>query len=145
MKLLTDKTADIVIVDDDEDDRLPLNYALRQLLPGVKVLSVSDARDAIAYIGNCDRQPSLLITDLNMSCVNGLELLRHIRQSDTYCTLPVLVLTTSQADEDRKRCYQAGRAQCVSGKAKSPDCHYGIAPPVRSGLVVVKAVLSLVE
>lgn len=99
---------DIIVVDDDEDDRLLLNYALKQLKPNATVLCVPDAHDALTYMETCQRQPSLLITDLNMPCVNGLELLNDIRQSVAYRSLPVVVLTTSQADEDRKRCYQAG-------------------------------------
>ncbi|WP_020604590.1 response regulator [Spirosoma spitsbergense] len=108
MKTGTNLFADVVIVDDDEDDRFLMDYAIDQLPLNLNVVTVSDARDVLTYLQKCQRPPSLLITDLNMPCLNGFELLNLLKQSTHYRDIPVVVLTTSQAQEDRERCYRAG-------------------------------------
>lgn len=108
MRLKPNLSADVVIVDDDEDDRFLLDLAIDQLSLKVKVITISDARDALTYLQECRRPPSLLITDLNMPCLNGFELLNLLKQSTHYRDIPVVVLTTSQAQLDRERCYRAG-------------------------------------
>ncbi|CAN5512569.1 response regulator [soil metagenome] len=108
MKLPHKQPADILIVDDDADDRYLLDYAIEQLTLDVTVLTIPDARDALTYLQTCQRPPSLLITDLNMPYLTGLELLNLIKQSTNHRMVPVVILTTSQADEDRERCYRAG-------------------------------------
>ncbi len=108
MKSQHDQPADILIVDDDADDRFLIEYAFKQSMLDITVLTVSDARDALAYLQTCQRPPSLLITDLNMPYLNGLELLNLMKQSMYHRDIPVVVLTTSQSEEDRERCYRAG-------------------------------------
>ena len=101
-------TPDVLVIDDDEDDRLLMRYALSQAMPDVRIMCLPDAAEALTYMGQCARPPALVITDLNMPCMTGLELLQRIRRSATNASVPVVVLTTSQSPEDRQRCYQAG-------------------------------------
>lgn len=108
MNSLKKQPADILIVEDDADDRLLMDFAIEQLTLDVTVLTVPDARDALDYLQTCQRPPSLLITDLNMPYLNGIELLNLIKQSARHRVMPVVILTTSAAEEDRERCYQAG-------------------------------------
>lgn len=108
MKSRQKQPVDILIVDDDADDRLLMDYAIEQLTLDVTVLTIPDARDALIYLQTCQRPPSLLITDLNMPYLTGLELLNLIKQSTNHRMVPVVILTTSQAEEDRERCYRAG-------------------------------------
>lgn len=108
MKSLKKQPVDILIVDDDADDRLLMDYAVEQLTLNVTVLTLPDARDALTYLKTCQRPPSLLISDLNMPYLNGLELLSLIKQSANHRMVPVVILTTSDAEEDREQCYRAG-------------------------------------
>jgi CheY-like chemotaxis protein len=108
VKSLSAKSADIIIVDDDNDDLFFMNYAFSQLPFDLNVLTVSDAREALAYLHECQHLPSLILTDLNMPCLNGIELVNLIKRSSNHRVIPVVVLTTSPAEEDRERCYLAG-------------------------------------
>jgi two-component system response regulator len=53
-------------------------------------------------------RPGILLLDLNMPRMDGLETLQHIRASEKFRSLPVIMLTTSKAEEDRVRCYEFG-------------------------------------
>ena len=50
----------------------------------------------------------LVLTDINMPLMDGLKLIRHIRQTDAYRTVPIVVITTESAVEDRKRAMALG-------------------------------------
>ena len=113
--------ARIVVVDDDEDDRMLLGLALDKAAPYLSVTYLSDGTEAIAYLAACQDAPALLITDLNMPLVGGLELLIHIRQRNATRTIPTVVLTTSSADEDRQRCHRAGVSAYVNKPVTLPD------------------------
>lgn len=108
MRSLLNQSADILIVDDDEDDRLLMDCVIDKLPINVAVQMLPGARDVLDYLQECKHPPSLLITDLNMPCMNGLELLNLIKQSTYHRSIPVVILTTSVAEEDRERCYRAG-------------------------------------
>ncbi len=80
---------------------------------GLKVVSVADGRDALEYLkdGRCD----LLLTDLEMPNVDGLELLAAVRELPAHRFLPVLVLSSKQPAE-----VDAARRQGVTGWLVKP-------------------------
>ncbi|NOY85426.1 MAG: response regulator [Nitrospirae bacterium] len=53
-------------------------------------------------------QPGILLLDINMPKMNGHEVLDQIRGEPKFCNLPVIILTTSKAEEDRVRSYDLG-------------------------------------
>lgn len=115
--MLTNKSGDmlILIADDDADDRLFLEQALRQAGYTDEVRSVEDGEELLNYllhsgpytIQNSPR-PTLLILDLNMPRMNGFQALEAIKERDELRWLPVVVMSTSTADEDVIRSYNLG-------------------------------------
>lgn len=105
----------ILIADDDADDRLFLEQALRQAGYTDEVRSVEDGEELLNYllhsgpytIQNSPR-PTLLILDLNMPRMNGFQALEAIKERDELRWLPVVVMSTSTADEDVIRSYNLG-------------------------------------
>ena len=105
----------ILIADDDADDRLFMGQALRQNGYTQTVQFVEDGEELMDYLrreGPYQEQnapwPDLLILDLNMPRKNGFQALREIKEDPRLRRLPVVVMTTSTADEDVVKTYNLG-------------------------------------
>lgn len=85
----------ILIVDDSESIREVLAYSISNA--GYQTLVASDGMDALKYFDG--RTIDLLLTDYHMPHLNGLELIKRVRQIDDYRFLPILVLTTENQSE----------------------------------------------
>lgn len=97
----------ILIADDDEDDRLMIQRALEhsRLLNPVEM--VVDGEELMDYLRERSR-PALLLLDLNMPRKSGREALQEIKTDPDLRSLPVIVLTTSELEEDIAECYDVG-------------------------------------
>ena len=105
----------ILIADDDTDDRLFIDRALRQSGYMQTIEFVDDGEDLMHYLrrqGSYTEQnapwPDLLILDLNMPRKNGFQALSEIKDDPKLRRLPVIVMTTSSADEDVIKTYNLG-------------------------------------
>jgi len=106
----------ILMVEDTEDDAL---LALRSLRKGNilnKVVLVEDGAEALDYLFGTDADdgrnqkplPALVLLDLKLPKVGGLEVLRRIRADERTKLLPVIVLTSSDEELDLKTAYELG-------------------------------------
>lgn len=105
----------ILIADDDADDRMFLEQALRQNGYTHEIRSVENGEELLDYLhqqGSYSTetapQPTLLILDLNMPRMNGFQALEVIKDNAEMRRLPVVVMSTSSADEDVVRSYNLG-------------------------------------
>ena len=105
----------ILVADDDIDDRLFMERALRQNGFVQTVNFVEDGEDLMEYLrqngryeGQQPASPSLLILDLNMPRKNGFQALAEIKADPVLRRLPVVVMSTSSADEDVLKTYNLG-------------------------------------
>lgn len=105
----------ILIADDDTDDRLFMDRALRQSGYTQTIQFVEDGEDLMNYLRRQGRYteqnapwPDLLILDLNMPRKNGFQALSEIKDDPKLRRLPVIVMTTSSADEDVIKTYNLG-------------------------------------
>lgn len=91
----------ILLVEDDEVDVLTVKRALRDLKVENDLILASDGEEALGLLrhGGGPR-PALILLDLNMPRMNGLEFLRAAREGDLIEGIPVVVLTTSRQDQD---------------------------------------------
>ena len=108
-------TMTILIADDDTDDRLFMEQALRQNEYSQSIHFVEDGEELMAYLrreGPYNEEnapwPNLLILDLNMPRKNGFQALEEIKDDPQLRRLPVIVMTTSSADEDVVKTYNLG-------------------------------------
>ena len=110
------KPATILIAEDDDDDFLLTEQALheaRLLNPLARATDGQDLMDHLEHRGRYrDRRlypvPSLVLLDLNMPRKDGREALREIKANPQLRQIPVVVLTTSKAEEDILRSYDLG-------------------------------------
>lgn len=107
--------AKIVMVDDDEDDCILVEEALKSGDLNHELLMLSDGDELIDYLHREGRYkdlrgpyPDLIILDLNMPKKDGYQALREIRQDLILKDIPITVLTGSSKWGDILRCYDLG-------------------------------------
>ncbi|MCI0366113.1 MAG: response regulator [Phycisphaerales bacterium] len=116
------KSIVILMADDDADDRLLAKDALQECeLPGElhfvengeELLDYLHRRNKFVQLANSPR-PGLILLDLNMPRKDGREALREIKSHPELRRIPVVVLTTSQADTDIAQIYDLGANSFIS-------------------------------
>jgi CheY-like chemotaxis protein len=113
---MKDAMVDIVLIEDNPADVELTLDALRQKKLANRVKVINDGEKALDYIfnvctGNIDRQgecPHLILLDLKLPKVSGLEVLEKIRADERTRFIPVVVLTSSAEDRDRIESYRLG-------------------------------------
>ena len=98
------RPVNILIVEDDEIDVKALQRAFESLKIGNPLTIASDGVEAWEKLQKLPK-PYLVITDINMPRMNGIELLRKIRESDEFSDAVVFVLTTSNDEQDKMDAY----------------------------------------
>jgi len=106
----------ILIADDDEDDRLLAEDALRESSLANNLKFVEDGEQLMDYLKQRGEfsdpikapRPGLILLDLNMPRKDGREALREIKSDPNLRSIPVIVLTTSKAQEDVLKTYDLG-------------------------------------
>ena len=110
------KSVPILIADDDEEDREMIQDALKESRLINNIHCVKDGEELMDYLfhrGQFKDQdqnplPGLILLDLNMPKMDGREALRAIKSNPSLRQIPVIVLTTSRAEEDIFRTYDLG-------------------------------------
>jgi CheY-like chemotaxis protein len=105
----------ILLVEDNPDDELLTLRALRRANVGNDVAVVRDGAEALDFLfgggaqaGDTTALPQVVLLDLKLPKVEGLEVLRRIRADDRTKLLPVVILTSSDEEQDRIRGYALG-------------------------------------
>jgi CheY-like chemotaxis protein len=111
----------ILLADDDEDDRLMTRDALRDARLPSDLRCAFDGVDLLDYLYRRGRhasghapRPGLILLDLNMPRMDGREALAQIKRDPELRSIPVVVLTTSKAEEDIVRSYDLGVSSFIT-------------------------------
>lgn len=112
----------VLLAEDDPDDRLLIRRAFHAVAPTSTITMVPDGEEVLEYLNRRGRYedpaespwPSLILLDLNMPRKDGREALREIKSNPDFRRIPVVVLTTSRAEEDIFRSYDLGVNSFVS-------------------------------
>jgi len=94
----------IMTVDDSASVRQMVSFTLKEA--GYQVIEASDGRDAILKMRG--QQINLIVTDLNMPNMDGIELIKNVRANPTYKFIPILMLTTESQAEKKMEGKKAG-------------------------------------
>jgi CheY-like chemotaxis protein len=106
---MTDSTRLILLVEDDPDHELLTIRALKKSNIANEVRVARDGEEAINLLfGENSISPQVILLDLKLPKLDGLEVLRRIRTSESTRLLPVVVLTSSDEERDVVRSYQLG-------------------------------------
>lgn len=110
------KEIEILLVEDNASDAEMTILALKNNNLANKLMHVRDGAEALdflfaegSYIGRkADIMPKVILLDLKMPKLNGIEVLQRIRTDERTKTIPVVVLTSSKEDPDIRKCYHLG-------------------------------------
>ncbi len=109
------KNAILLVEDNPSDARLTI-MALEERKLANKIVHVKDGQEALDYIfaqgafsaRKMEDFPSVILLDLKMPRVSGIEVLQKIKSDERTKTIPVVVFSSSQEDPDVKACYELG-------------------------------------
>jgi len=110
------KPITLLLADDDPDDRLLARQALEKNRLANDLRCVEDGEELLDYLYRRGKfadpkqspRPGLILLDLNMPRKDGREALREIKNDPRLRDIPIVVLTTSKAEEDVARTYNLG-------------------------------------
>jgi two-component system chemotaxis response regulator CheY len=91
----------ILIVEDSATMRSLLAASLEELEIPVKITEADSGFEALRYLPR-DRF-DLVVTDINMPDINGLELVSFIKKNDRYSSIPLVIVSTERSDRDRDK------------------------------------------
>ena len=95
----------VLIVEDSPTMRQLLCFALRRM-KNVEIVEAQDGMDGLRKISNEDFDIALI--DINMPVMDGLKLIQLIRGDESLAQIPIVVITTEGANEDREKALQLG-------------------------------------
>lgn len=112
----------ILLADDDAEDRILAEDALRECGLADRLRFVENGEELLAYLRRQGRyagpgaapRPGLILLDLNMPRMDGREALRALKADPALRRIPVVVMTTSKAEEDIYRTYDLGVSSYVA-------------------------------
>src|SRR5579883_1076987 len=122
---MDEKHKTIFLVEDNKADIRLIQEALKNSLVPYQIVTVRDGMDAMAYLRQEGQyadaaRPDLILLDLNLPKKDGREVLAEIKADPHLKTIPVVILTTSKADQDVVRSYELN-ANCYVTKPVDLD------------------------
>lgn len=107
----------ILLLEDDEIDVLNIKRVFKKLEFSNDLFVCENGEKGLEWLQkNSKNLPGLIILDLNMPKMNGIEFLQTIKKDERFVKVPVMVLTTSSAQQDLQQCYEMS----VSGYMLKP-------------------------
>jgi two-component system chemotaxis response regulator CheY len=95
----------ILVVEDSPTMRQLISFAMKRI-QNSKVVEATDGVDALKKLSQ--EKVDLILADINMPVMDGLKLLSLLRSNPSYKDIPVIIITTEGAEEDRKKALSIG-------------------------------------
>jgi CheY-like chemotaxis protein len=101
----------ILLVEDDWVDAMTIKRALKEIKVTNRLNIAGDGEQALSFLRDPENEtPCIILLDLNMPRMNGIEFLRVAKQDETLRKIPVVVLTTSRDEQDKVDSFELGVA-----------------------------------
>lgn len=101
----------ILLIEDDNVDVMTVERVFRELKITNQLVSTSNGEQALEYLRtNDNKQPCVILLDLNMPKMNGTEFLKIVKTDEALKKIPVVVLTTSGQQQDVVESFKLGAA-----------------------------------
>ena len=97
----------ILLLEDDTVDAMTVKRALKDIKTLNPLVRTANGEEALVYLRNKENErPCVILLDLNMPKMNGIEFLKIIKNEDEFKKIPAIVLTTSKDDQDWVQSFQ---------------------------------------
>jgi two-component system chemotaxis response regulator CheY len=107
-----------LVVEDSPTMRQLIVFALNR----IKGLTVVEANDGVDALRKLAGQPlDIIITDINMPIMDGLKLVRRVRSDEALKGIPIVIITTEGAEEDRQRALALGASAYITKPIQAPQ------------------------
>ena len=119
------KLLEVLLVEDSPGDVRLTQEAFREANSSIRLHVAADGVEAMAYLRHEGThvdapRPDIILLDLNLPKMDGREVLAHIKEDEDLKTIPIVILTTSEAEADILKSYQL-RANCYLSKPVQLD------------------------
>ena len=117
-KKFNGQAAEVLLIEDNEGDAILTEEALLDSKTRVSLHIVHDGEEALAFLRGEGKysdavRPDLILLDLNMPRMDGREFLEIVKREPALSSIPVVILTTSEAEQDILKSYEL-QASCLS-------------------------------
>ncbi len=109
---MSEKPVTILHIEDDQVDKMVIDRVIKRLNITNQLLHAPNGEEALDILRGtngttkADPMPNVILLDINMPKMNGLEFLKELRADEAIKSISVFVLTTSNDDADRKEAYE---------------------------------------
>ncbi|MEM5563763.1 response regulator [Psychroserpens sp. AS72] len=114
-------TLKVLLIEDDAIEVMKLNRVISTLKLDHQIIEANNGEDALEILQQKDALPDIILLDLNMPKINGIEFLGILKNDDTLKYIPTIILTTSNNQKDLLECYKIGVAGYVLKPLKYED------------------------
>ncbi len=112
----------ILLLEDDHVDAMIVERALKDLKVENELIIAKNGEEGLEYLRDKENHlPGIILLDLNMPRMNGLEFLEVVKKDDQLKKIPIVVLTTSDEEKDRSASYNLGIAGYMTKPVNYPQ------------------------
>jgi CheY-like chemotaxis protein len=115
------KTLKILLIEDDMIEIMKLNRVISTLKLPHKLMEANNGEDALNLLKEKDNIPDIILLDLNMPKINGIEFLKILKNDNDLKYIPTIILTTSNNKKDLLECFEIGIAGYILKPLKYED------------------------
>jgi CheY-like chemotaxis protein len=115
------KSLNILLIEDDAIEIMKFNRVLKTIGANHKIIEANNGEEALDILKEKQIIPDIILLDLNMPRINGIEFLGILKHDDSLKFIPAIILTTSNNRVDILECYKIGIAGYVLKPLKYED------------------------
>ncbi|MFV1956615.1 MAG: response regulator [bacterium] len=107
-----------LVIEDSPTMRQLISFALKRI-PHAEIIEASDGVDGLKKLSS--RKVDMILTDINMPIMDGLKLVTLVRSNEDYKDIPIIIITTEGAREDRDRALALGADAYITKPVQSAN------------------------
>ncbi len=110
------KSLSILLIDDDEIERIKFQKVCKDINFTCSVVEAINGKQALNFLNRIENTFNIIVLDLHMPTMNGLELLEKLKSNIKFKNTPIIIMSNTEDDDELKKCYDYG----VSGFFTKP-------------------------